>query len=182
MNRCYYRVVSKLNELIKINMSFHVVILQRDTKGWYSRKCSIIHRTLLLVSSAEEQDATEMSERKKNHLQYLQINWHISFKTKSFSHVINHKNISTILKCQGQSMPWSYDSWIYNYLCNRCISPLMLWIQLPPKARCTTLCDKVSDLRQVDCFLRVLRFPPPIILLKVTLNTIKQIYNCVIIT
>jgi hypothetical protein len=32
-NLCYYRVVSKLNELIKINMSFHVVILQRDTKG-----------------------------------------------------------------------------------------------------------------------------------------------------
>jgi hypothetical protein len=50
---------------IKINMSFHVVILQRDTKGWYSRKCSIINRTLLLVSSAEEQDAIEMSERKK---------------------------------------------------------------------------------------------------------------------
>ena len=79
-------------------MSFHVVILQRDTKGWYSRKCSIIKRTLLLVSSAEEQDEIEMSERKKNHLQYLQINWHISFKTKSFSHVINHKNISSILK------------------------------------------------------------------------------------
>ena len=79
-------------------MSFHVVILQRDTKGWYSRKCSIIKRTLLLVSSAEEQDAIEMSERKKNHLQYLQINWQISFKTKSFSHVINHKNISSILK------------------------------------------------------------------------------------
>ena len=36
--------------------------------------------------------------KKKNHLQYLQINWHISFKTKSFSHVINHKNISSILK------------------------------------------------------------------------------------
>jgi hypothetical protein len=58
-------VVSKLNELIKINMSFPVVILQRDTKGWYSRKCSIVKRTLLLVSSAEEQDAIEMSERKK---------------------------------------------------------------------------------------------------------------------
>ena len=54
--------------------AFHVVILQRDTKGWYSRKCSIIKRTLLLVSSAEEQDKIEMSERKKNHLQYLQIN------------------------------------------------------------------------------------------------------------
>jgi hypothetical protein len=45
--------------------SFHVVILQRDTKGWYSRKCSIIKRRLLLVSSAEEQDEIEMSERKK---------------------------------------------------------------------------------------------------------------------
>jgi hypothetical protein len=77
-------------------MSFHFAILQRDTKGWYSRKCSIIKRTLFLVSSAEEQDAIEMSERKKNHLQYLQINWHISFKTKS--HVVNHKNISSILK------------------------------------------------------------------------------------
>ena len=46
-------------------MSFHVVILQRGTKGWYSRKCSIIKRRLLLVSSAEEQDEIEMSERKK---------------------------------------------------------------------------------------------------------------------
>ena len=54
--------------------AFHVVILQRDTKGWYSRKCIIIKRTLLLVSSAEEQDEIEMSERKKKHLQYLQIN------------------------------------------------------------------------------------------------------------
>ena len=59
--------------------AFHVVILQRDTKGWYSRKCSIIKRALLLVSSAEEQDEIEMSERK-------------------ISHVINHKNISSILK------------------------------------------------------------------------------------
>jgi hypothetical protein len=42
-------------------MSFHVVILQRDTKGWYSRKCSIVKGTLLLVSSAEEQDEIEMS-------------------------------------------------------------------------------------------------------------------------
>jgi len=25
----------------------------------------------------------------------------------------------------------------YNYLCNRCLSQLMLWIQIPLKARCT---------------------------------------------
>ena len=28
---------------------------------------------------------------------------------------------------QGPSWPWSYGSWIYNYLCNQCLSPLMLW-------------------------------------------------------
>jgi len=26
----------------------------------------------------------------------------------------------------GPSWSWSYGSWIYNYLCNRCLSPLML--------------------------------------------------------
>ena len=24
---------------------------------------------------------------------------------------------------------WSYGSWIYNYLCNQCLSPLTLWVQ-----------------------------------------------------
>jgi hypothetical protein len=42
----------------------------------------------------------------------------------------------------GPSWPWSYGSWIYNYLCNQCLSPLMLvWILL--SARRTTLFDKV---------------------------------------
>jgi len=49
------------------------------------------------------------------------------------------------------------------YLCNQCLSPLMLWVRISIRARCTTLCDKiVSDLRQVGGFLRVLQFPPPI--------------------
>jgi hypothetical protein len=86
---------------------------------------------------------------------------------------------------KGPSWPWSYGSWMYNYLCNQCLSPLMLWVRISIRARCTTLCDKfVSDLRQVGWF-----YPcPPIsstnktdhhdmteILLKVVLNTIKQI-------
>jgi len=41
------------------------------------------------------------------------------------------------LPIQGPLWPWSYGSWIYNYLCNRCLSPLILWI--PLRARCTTL-------------------------------------------
>jgi hypothetical protein len=32
---------------------------------------------------------------------------------------------------------WSYCSWIYNYLCNQCLSPLMLWVPAPIMARCT---------------------------------------------
>jgi hypothetical protein len=39
----------------------------------------------------------------------------------------------------------SYDSWIYNYLCNQCLSPLMLWVQISTRTRCTTLCDKVCQ-------------------------------------
>jgi hypothetical protein len=58
----------------------------------------ISHRVSIKFWPSKEQDEIEMSERKKNHLQYLQINWHISFKTKWFSHVIKHKNISSILK------------------------------------------------------------------------------------
>ena len=36
-------------------------------------------------------------------------------------------------------------SWIYNYLCNQCISPLMLRVRVSIRARCTTLYDKVGQ-------------------------------------
>jgi hypothetical protein len=29
----------------------------------------------------------------------------------------------------------------YSYLCNQCLSPLMLWVRISIRARCTTLCD-----------------------------------------
>ena len=48
-----------------------------------------------------------------------------------------------ILLLQGLPWPWSFGSWIYNYLCNRCLSPLIMWVRIPLSARCTTLCDKV---------------------------------------
>jgi len=37
----------------------------------------------------------------------------------------------------GSSWSWSYSSWIYNYMCNQCISPLQLWVRIPLMARCT---------------------------------------------
>jgi len=41
---------------------------------------------------------------------------------------------------EGGVGPWSYGSWIYNYLYNWCLSSLMLWVRIPLRARCTTLC------------------------------------------
>jgi len=79
------------------------------------------------------------------------------------------------------SWPWSYGSWIYNYLCNRCPSPLMLWLRLLPRARCTTLCDKVCQWLAAG---RLFSLGPPVsttnkteILWKVALNTIKPNQN-----
>ena len=38
---------------------------------------------------------------------------------------------------EGSSWLWSNGSWIYNYLCNQCISPLTLWVRIPLMERCT---------------------------------------------
>ena len=45
------------------------------------------------------------------------------------------------------SRSWSYDSWIYNYLCNQCPSPLQLWVRIPLRRSVldTTSCDKVCQ-------------------------------------
>jgi hypothetical protein len=44
------------------------------------------------------------------------------------------KNLACLLikwkKYIGPSWSWLYGSWIYNYLCNRCLSPLM-WVEPP---------------------------------------------------
>ena len=55
------------------------------------------------------------------------------------------KNASYILT--GPSWLWSYDSWIYNYLYNQRLSPLMLLVRTPFMVGVldTTLCDKVRQ-------------------------------------
>jgi hypothetical protein len=84
----------------------------------------------------------------------------------------------------GSLWSWSYNSWIYNYLCNQCLSLLTLWVWTPLRRGVldTTLCDKVCQ-----WLVASLWFSPgtPLsstnktdhhnitqILLKVTLNTI----------
>jgi hypothetical protein len=94
-----------------------------------------------------------------------------------------HSNLS--LHCTWRpSWSWSYGSWIYNYIWNQCLSPLMLLVRISIRARCTTLCDKVCQWLATDRWFS----PGPLvsstnktdrhviteILLKVVLNTIKQ--------
>ena len=84
---------------------------------------------------------------------------------------------------QEPSWPRSYGSLIYNYLCNRWLSPLMLSVRLPPSARCATLYDKVcqwlaagrwfSPGPLVSFTNKTDRHEIPDILLKMALSTIK---------
>ena len=48
---------------------------------------------------------------------------------------------------QGPSWSWSYGTWIDNYLCNQCLSPLTLWVRIPLRRGILyiTLCDKVCQ-------------------------------------
>jgi hypothetical protein len=80
----------------------------------------------------------------------------------------------------GPSRSWSYGSWVYNYLCNQCLSPLKLWVRTPFMARCTRLCDKVCQCLATDrCFSPVSftnktdRHDITEKMLKVALNTIN---------
>jgi hypothetical protein len=61
----------------------------------------------------------------------------------------------------NKEQSWSSGSCIYNYLCNKCLSPLKLWVRIQLMARCIryNIMWYVSDLRQVGGFLR---FPPSI--------------------
>jgi hypothetical protein len=126
-------------------------------------------RTYLYPSWNLGEKKLDMSKPNNNYLNYFCVQFDLS----AFSYLYRRS-----------SWPWSYGSWIYNYLCNQCLSPLMLWVRILIRARCTTLCDKVCQWLATDwCF-----FPGPLfsstnktnshditeILLKVALNTIKQ--------
>jgi hypothetical protein len=81
----------------------------------------------------------------------------------------------------GPSWSWLYGSWIYNYLCNQCLSPLKLWVRTPFMARCTRY--KIMWLARGRWFSpgtpvsftnKTDRHDIAEMLLKVALNTINQ--------
>jgi hypothetical protein len=57
----------------------------------------------------------------------------------------NDQLFSYIILHWGPSWSWSYGSWIYDYICNQCPSPLALWVRIPLRGGVldTTLYDKV---------------------------------------
>ena len=73
----------------------------------------------------------------------------ISFHNFSLTCFCNtHIKYNVIILPRMITLPlpsWSYNygSWIYNYLCNQYLSPLVLWVRIPLRSRYTTLCDKV---------------------------------------
>ena len=87
---------------------------------------------------------------------------------------------------QGPIWSWSYGSWIYNYLCNQCLSPLKLSVRTCSwwGVLNTTLSDKVcqwlaigqwfSPCAPVSSTNKTNRHDIIEILLKVALNTINQ--------
>jgi hypothetical protein len=102
-------------------------------------------------------------------------------------HTLEHASHYTTyvsLNKGGPSCPCSYRNWIHNYICNQFLSPLMLWVRISTKTRCTTLCEKVCQwLATGGWFSRGTavsstnitdRHDITGILLKVALNTIKQ--------
>jgi hypothetical protein len=63
---------------------------------------------------------------------------------RSFYIVTKLKLFFTVGK-KGLSWSLLYGSWIYDYLCNQCLSPLTLWVRTPLRRYVldTILCDKV---------------------------------------
>jgi len=52
---------------------------------------------------------------------------------------------TNVLLVLGPLWSWTYSSWIYNYLCNQCLSPLKLWVWMSLRLLDTTLCDKACQ-------------------------------------
>ena len=74
-------------------------------------------------------------------------NWGFSsFQLLSFTIVILYMS-PLLYDHSGLSWPWSYDTWIYNYLWSQCLSPLTVWVRIPLRQGVfdTTLCDKVCQ-------------------------------------
>ena len=61
---------------------------------------------------------------------------------KNISWIVSTK---TLHQYRGPSWSWSYGSWIYNYLCNQCLSTITLEVQIPIAARNNIMWSSLSE-------------------------------------
>ena len=94
-------------------------------------------------------------------------------------------NLPSLIKyTKGPPRSWLFGCWIYNYLCNQCLSPLSLWVRIPHRRG---VLDKVcqwlaagrlfSPGTPVSSTNKTDRHDITEILLKVALNTITLTPN-----
>ena len=84
-------------------------VLRRKSKGWLAR------------------NQAKVSEWSNMSTLGLLFQWARCIKIQLGVLIYYKANISSFNR--GSTWPWSYGSLIYNYLCNQCLSPLMLWVR-----------------------------------------------------
>jgi len=52
--------------------------------------------------------------------------------------LVIYKREEIVFLNKGPSLSWSYCSWIYDYLCHQCLSPLTLWVRIPFVSKCAS--------------------------------------------
>ena len=106
--------------------------------------CVVIYELLYIRTNEVKENINSIYITCKNNIEQSRgERRHISNRFVYFL-FIQLNGIFSIFK-EGPSWSSSYGSCIYNYLCNQCLSPLMLWIRISIRARCATLSDKVCQ-------------------------------------
>jgi len=125
--------------------------------SWYS--CNIAHLELYnnhsLTRSWRENDFTSKIQEYSSYLTTVKLKNITKNEDKSFTsnypkkwpiwvwgnEVPLYTGVCTIqvqhtAELEAILVIWSYGSWIYNYLCNQCLSPLKLWVRIQLMVRC----------------------------------------------
>ena len=53
-----------------------------------------------------------------------------------YIYICEQSSLSLFYSTKVMSWSWLHGSWIYNYMCYRCLSPLTLWVRISPIGRC----------------------------------------------
>jgi hypothetical protein len=71
-------------------------------------------------------------------LQYnICLNFLIALRKSKINRAISASQICPSIGTHWPLLSWSIGSWISDYMCNQCLSPLTLWAWIPLMAKCT---------------------------------------------